>query len=337
MTERSYYWADNSVGDGTLSPYDNDEFSDIWRILFQTDRTTQGPIEDYLNELEVTNPAGNDIRVATGGALVDGKFYENDANDDTTIATPAVATRIDRVVLRKLWAAQTVRIVFLTGVEGGGVPALTQTDGVQWEIPLAQVSITVVPAITITDEREFSRTPLDGGTGDTCGFQEIETIEADGTSTLIDFQNIPATFKHLRIVGQARVLGAVLEADVDVRFNNDGGGNYNDQLTKGENAAAVAVATATQTSITIGQVPGNTATANHANGLFAEIPNYAENDFFKTIIGMLIHIPNSTLANFSLVHFGGLWEDTSVINRIQLISGSGNFASGSIFTLYGMA
>jgi hypothetical protein len=239
------------------------------------------------------------------------------------------------VVLRKLWAAQTVRIVILTGVEGGGVPALTQTEGVQWEIPLAQVSITVVPAITITDEREFSRTPLFGGTQDPCGFQEIETIVADGASVNIDFQNIPATFKHLKIVGQGRVLGAVVETTLDVRFNNDNGANYNEQTNKGENAASVAASAVGQTAFTIGQVVGANGIANHASSLFFEVPDYAGTTFFKTIVGMLAHIPNVTVADFSIVQFAGLWEDTTAINRVTLISGSGNWTTGSTFTLYG--
>jgi hypothetical protein len=335
MTERSLPWADSAVGDGTLSPYDNDEWSDVWRILFQIDRTAQGPIEDYENELAVTNPAGTTIRVATGAALVDGKFYETDANVDTVLVAPTVATRIDRVVLRKLWAAQTVRVVILTGVEGGGVPALTQNEGVQWEIPLAQVSITIVPAITITDEREFSRTPLDGGTGIPCGMAEIETIVADGTSPNIDFQNIPATYKHLKIVGQARLTGAALEGDIDVRLNNDAGANYNYQTNKGENANEIAAAVTGGTEFTIGQAPANTADANHANGLFFEVPNYAGVVLFKTIVGMLIHIPNNTVADFSIVQFAGMWEDVSAVDRVTLISGSGNFATGSTFTLYG--
>jgi hypothetical protein len=338
MTERSLPWADTNVGDGSLSPYDNDEWSDVWRILFQTDRTAQGPIEDYENELEVTNPAGTNIQVDTGAALVDGKFYESDDAATTTFAivAPLVATRIDRVVLRKLWAAQTVRAVVLTGVEGGGIPALTQVDGVQWEIPLAYYTITIGSVITLTDEREFSRTPLYGALEEP-GFTEIETIIADGTASTIDFQNIPQTYKHLKIVGQGRVAGAVVQADLDLRFNNDSGANYNEQHTIGENAAASATAVTGQTEITLGDIPGASGIANHAGGIYLEIPDYVGETFFKTVLGQLISIPNVTLADFQVNEFGGLWEDTSAITRITLISGSGNFVSGSKYTLYGQA
>ena len=227
MTEKSWYWPGIATGDASDAPYDDDEFSDIWTILFLRDKTLQGVIEDHANGLVVTNPSGNTIRVATGAALVDGKFYETDANVDEVIATPGALTRIDRVILRKDFAAQTVRVVILSGVEGGSVPSLTQNDGVTWEIPLAQVSITTAPAITITSEIQFARTPL--AIFPTGSLNEIETIAADGAGTTIDFQNIPSKFTHLFIIGQIRFAGAVTEALIEVRFNNDSGANYNEQ------------------------------------------------------------------------------------------------------------
>jgi len=76
MAETSLPWANTGVGDGQA--YDDDEWSDWQRKLFSHDRTVQGVIPGYENELAVSNPAGNTIRVATGAALVDGKIYEAD-------------------------------------------------------------------------------------------------------------------------------------------------------------------------------------------------------------------------------------------------------------------
>lgn len=159
MTEKSFYWGGTTVGDASLAPYDDDEFSDLWRKLFQKDRTTEGVLHDYENELEITGVA-SPLVIATGAAMVDGKFYENDAAMTIDIPTPAAATRIDRIVLRKEWSTQTVRVARVAGVEGGGVPALTQNDGDTWEIPLAQASITIGGVITVTDERDYCTTNL---------------------------------------------------------------------------------------------------------------------------------------------------------------------------------
>lgn len=161
MPEYSYYWEDGLVGDSVLSPYSDDEFGDIWRILFQYDRTTQGVIRGYGDEMYGTIGV-NLLSFTSGAALVDGKFYEHTPATGVAIPSPAAATRIDRVVLRKDFAAHTVRLYRIAGIEGGGAPALTQVDGVTWDIPLWQVSITIAGAMTATDERVFVMSPLSG-------------------------------------------------------------------------------------------------------------------------------------------------------------------------------
>ncbi len=337
MTEISYFWGGTSPGDAVNAPYDNDEWSDLWRKLFMRDRTIQGVLESYTNGLVVTNPSGNTLRVATGGALVDGKFYENDANVDNSIATPSVSTRIDRVVLRKSWAAQTIRVAVLTGVEGGGVPTITQTDGVTWEIPLAQASITTAPAITLTDEINFARTPLVSSS--VSAFISIETIVAGGSDAIIDFLNIPTTYQHLFIIGSGAMGGAVVEADLELRFNNDSGANYNEVNMGGENASALAASAAATNEILVGQIKGASGTADHASQLQINIPNYKDTVFFKTVMGESGHIPNVTLADFAVKINSGIWEDTAAISRITLLSttgSAGNFVSGSTFSLYGL-
>lgn len=335
MTEKSWYWPGIVTGDAGDAPYDDDEFSDIWRKLFQRDRTLQGIIEGYENELAVTNPAGNTIRVATGAALVDGKFYETDANVDNVIATPGALTRIDRVVLRKDFAAQTVRVVILTGIEGGVVPALTQNDGVTWEIPLAQVSITVAPVITITDERNNARTPL--APAAVPAMQRIESIVGDGVITTFDFQNIPADFTSLLIVGTGRILTAVLEADLQLRFNNDAGANYHRQRLLGSNAVAAANAVVSQTEIDVGFITGANGVANHVSQFEILIANYVQATFFKTAFSSIAHIPSATAADFDAGHFAGVWENIAAINRITLLNSSaGAIIAGTEATLYGL-
>jgi hypothetical protein len=337
MAERSFYWADETVGDGILSPYSNDEFSDIWRKLFMRNRNTQGYIEGYLNELQVTNPVGDVIRVATGAALVDGKFYENDAAIENSIASPTMATRHDRIVLRKSFSAQTTRVVTLVGEEGNAVPSITQSDGVTWEIPLATIVITTAGVITINDERIICRTPLAPSLSG--AIIKIDEIIADGTSAVIDFTSIPSTYSHLLIYGTGRMTGAVLEALLQMRFNNDSGANYQIQNMRGENANNNATGTTGQTQSGIGRLPGATATAGYAAAIKLLVPNYSNATLFKQFFSTLTHMPNNTLANFEITNTGGQWDDTSTINRITLLSttgGAGNFISGSIYSLYGV-
>lgn len=338
MVEQSWFWSSTSPGDASEAPYSDDEYSDIQRKIWQRNRTSQGYIEDYLNELAVSNPAGNEIRVASGAALVDGKFYENDANEDNTIATPSVSTRIDRVVLRKSWAAQTIRIAILTGVEGGGVPALTQDDGVTWEISLAQVSITIVSVIVITDERAIARTPLAEDTGGlTSSFTEIETIDGDGVIVGFDFSNIPATFAHLYIIGNIRTTDAVAVEDLLLTFNGDGGANYHEHVVEAVNVTVSAAVAANQTNIEIARIVGASALAGYSSGFSLHIPNYADTNLQKIALCQWSAIPNTTVADWESGQRSGQWLNTSAINQITMkINGAGAIVAGSKATLYGL-
>ena len=152
MTEASKYWAGSSTGD--CGPYTDDDFSDIWRKYFTNDRTTQGVLGNYENELAITNPAGVTIRQATGAAIVDGKFYESTANVDHTVTVPGSGSNYYRVVLRKDFTAQTVRSVLL-GPNVAAPDAVTQSDGTTWEISLATVEITSGSVVTVTDTRDW--------------------------------------------------------------------------------------------------------------------------------------------------------------------------------------
>lgn len=157
MVEISAPWNGTTVGDASIAPYDAPtEWAKIQNSLGGGGGSPNLGIvfRGELNELAVTGTA-TPVSVDTGRAICWGTWYENGAAVTVAIPTPAVSTRIDRIVLRKSWSAQTVRITRIAGAEGGGVPAMTQSAGITWDIPLAQVSITTGGVITVTDERTF--------------------------------------------------------------------------------------------------------------------------------------------------------------------------------------
>ena len=164
--ERSQFWSTTGTGDGTGSGYTADNMFEVFRALFTgaagADLSAVTP--DYLNKLAVSG-SSSPLSVATGAALIYGIPYFNSASVSVTVPTPTSATRIDRIVLRASWSAQTVRVTRIAGVEGGGAPALTQSGGVTWDMPLALVQITTGGVITITDERKFLQGLGDGGVG----------------------------------------------------------------------------------------------------------------------------------------------------------------------------
>ena len=152
MAEISLPWGGSITGDA--GPYTDDQWTDVWRQLFTRDRTLEGVLPDYLNELVVTNPAGLTIRVASGGAVVDGKFYRNTANVDFAGAAPGGGSNFYTVVAHKDFAAQTVRLSML-GPNAVAPPAVTQADGVDWEIAIYEIEITSGSVVTLTDVRVY--------------------------------------------------------------------------------------------------------------------------------------------------------------------------------------
>lgn len=103
-------------------------------------------------------PAAMSVVVGTGDAWVQGTWYQNSAAKTMTIsAAHASLVRIDRIVLRCDWAANSVVLAVLEGTAGSGIPTpLTQTTST-WEISLAKITLpaTATSVITsyITDER----------------------------------------------------------------------------------------------------------------------------------------------------------------------------------------
>lgn len=176
MTESSILWENNGTGDGVSGGYSQAKLVEWMRALFTKSANRGGVSPDYLNTLAVTGTS-SPVAVASGAALVYGFMYFSDASVNVTVGTPVSSTRIDRVVLRADWTAQTVRITRIAGSEGSGSPpALSQNAGTTWDVPLAQVSITTGGVITVTDEREW----LDA-TGD--GLVTAAKLAADAVTT----------------------------------------------------------------------------------------------------------------------------------------------------------
>jgi len=152
MAEISRFWDGTALGDAVLAPYDSfTEFSQTLGNISGGD----GVLKGINNELIVTDTGGGNVQAASGRSLVYGTWHDNSAAITFAISTPITFTRVDLIVVRKSWATQTVRVVKVTGVEGAGVPALTQISGTTWEIRLAEISITIGGVITITDRRAF--------------------------------------------------------------------------------------------------------------------------------------------------------------------------------------
>jgi hypothetical protein len=119
-----------------------------------------GVIKGALNSLQVyADSTGMQVKVKSGQAFVKGHFFESDSEVTLPIGVsdPSLA-RIDRVIVRVDWTANTLQLAVLQGVASTvpSVPALTQNTS-RWEIPLAQINlianVSSISADRVTDDR----------------------------------------------------------------------------------------------------------------------------------------------------------------------------------------
>lgn len=168
-------------------------------------------------------------------------------------------------------------------------------------------------------------------------FRQLAETVLSGAASSIDFTSIPATFRHLMLVIDTRLTGAVTGAAVGVRFNGDSGANYDMQFLQANNLTVSSGQTLAGTSIAnIGSVPGASATAGLSGLIVATIPNYRGTTFQKTIESRNTLKRSTAAADFFVQAFGGWWRSAAAINQITLIPGSGNFDVGTVATLYGL-
>lgn len=187
MVETSQPWDGTLGGDATRAPYSAQEWLDMYSDLFQSSGN-KGILQGFGGELVVTGVA-SPVSVATGASLVLGRWHHSSTIVQFAISTPGPGTtRTDRIVVRSDYVAYTVRLVRLTGAGGGAEPALTQTPGVRWEIPLAKVAIDDAGVIILTDEREYCNpiadhdhagVPGDGGSFDAANLESGASADGD--------------------------------------------------------------------------------------------------------------------------------------------------------------
>lgn len=166
MTEISRPWQGTSTGDA--GPYSSDNWAAMYRDLFRGNYADSGPIlgsgtpPDPGLTIQATSPASASVDVTAGSALVHGTWYNNSATKNLSIAANGSGNpRIDSIVLRKDWSAQTVRLVVKQGTAAVSPtpPALVQTDGTMWEESLGEIAVAngfaTLAQSTITPRRVF--------------------------------------------------------------------------------------------------------------------------------------------------------------------------------------
>lgn len=346
--EVSYFWDGLTPGDAAEGYHPSATYAQLYELLLMTNKITEGVVRFYENKLLVSNPAGNTIRIPSGAALVAGRYYENDANIDTVISTPSIATRFDRAILRCDFSAQTIRAIILTGSEGGGVPALTQNSQ-YWDVPLATISITTIPVITITDERTFAVSKLtDFSSMAGIGWTQIDSIEVDGTVSTFTFEGDFTQYTHLAVLGSLRHT----HTDYDTKFSylamilNASMGNAYHKIYGGfldTIAGAPSQVGAPDSGLTnyldLGLIASDAALAYLYTGVFVFFHNPIDTSAFKVFDTRVGSICGSHANPSNDYKTTGLFQGLPEIWKIEFYNPAdptGFFVAGSNLQLYGI-
>lgn len=171
------------------------------------------------------------------------------------------------------------------------------------------------------------------------GMQLIASNTLGSAVSTVTFSSIPSVYSSLMLNILGSVSGATADADCKINFNSDTGANYTAGgfwWATGDPPTGVHEGfTNAQTSVTAAfQLPGTTYNGNRAAVASIVIPGYSNTTFRKGLVGNNFGTDGGT--SWQARQNYGWWSSTSAISTILLTSGSGNFSTGSMFSLYGM-
>ena len=172
-----------------------------------------------------------------------------------------------------------------------------------------------------------------GGGGAAGAFELIQTANGTGSSGIIDFTSIPATYQHLQIRYTAKNTSAL--ANMNITFNGVTSANYaRHQVSGTSNTLAAASATSANNISLLNAITASTI-ANTATGGVIDILDYATANKNRVLRAMYGIVDTSSTTSFIYLASGFL-NATTAISSITLTASANNFATMSRFSLYGI-
>jgi len=155
-------------------------------------------------------------------------------------------------------------------------------------------------------------------------YTPIATTTLNGAATSYTFSSIPSGYTDLVLV--ANIAETPTTGSFVFRVNGDSGTNYSTTYLDGNGSTATSGRYSTQSSAYFTYEGIGTGWGTY----IINFNNYSNTSTYKTVIARASNAGNSAEATVSL------WRSTAAINSITVYAGQ-YFASGSTFTLYGIA
>lgn len=114
-----------------------------------------------------------------------------------------------------------------------------------------------------------------------------------------------------------------------LRFNGDSGSNYTRTILSGNGSSAAGARGNNESAANINYNAQSSSSEFNYNSI-THIQNYSNSTTYKTQLTRANQAASGTDAVVTL------WRNTDAITQIDCITNTGNYASGSTFTLYGI-
>jgi len=155
-------------------------------------------------------------------------------------------------------------------------------------------------------------------------FEAIATQTLGSATASVDFTSIPGTYTDLILIANVKRTAG---SDIEIQLNGDTASNYSFTYIYGTGSTAGSGRASNQTKGNIGYA----GTTNFTTQI-VQFMNYSNTTTNKTFIGR-----NSPADAGDVSALVNLYRSTSAITSILLDPLSGNFDTGSTFSLYGIA
>jgi hypothetical protein len=154
-------------------------------------------------------------------------------------------------------------------------------------------------------------------------YEPINSTTIGSPTNTLTFSSIPSTYTDLILVAAG---SGVTFAGIAIQLNGDAGSNYSRTVAQGYGST-----TATYRESNISTELGTAALDTTQSNAFIHFMNYSNTTTYKTFLSRW-NIPTTTTMSVCL------WRSTAAINSIRVTSpaGSGNYSTGTVFTLYGI-
>lgn len=288
----------------------------------QTSVTTV-PITAAQSDVTGSRVVGTVYQNTTGYPILVTSSFTTNATSDAFYAT------IGPTSTPTLQVASVHAFASCSGCENG-VPSFIVPAGYYYKV----THVSGTPGVI-----QWIETQLQGTSGTTAQaiggsgvlVSEFVCTSAQGSVT---FASLPTNYRDLRIVVRGRGDAAATTTSLLLQVNGDSGANYDWAVDEGTASATVGAASVAQTSAVIGWLPGGTSPASAGGATDITIPNFAGTTFQKSFRGNTGVKQGTTSNSIITAQFSGFWRNTAAITSITVSPDAGNFAAGSIISLY---